>query len=475
MGIMKRFSYIGKTQADIVEECKARIKETYPTLWNDDYEDSAGVMIVEIFGYVFDLLLFYLDRQAQETYLSTAQERQNVINICKLIGYTVSGASAATVTLQFSLEAANATDVTIPSGAQIETKGGLIFELDSDVVISAGETSAQGAATQRESKTEYLGTSDGSASQKYTLEQTGIAQITEIRVDGQAWTVVDSMLEEDSVSQCCEVELGSNGRAIITFGDGENGVIPESGSDIEVDYRITDGANGNVLAGTITNMRSVAVDANGERVIVNVTNTEAATGGADPESLARIKSWAPKHFVTQGRCVTQEDYETMAMAFSDSSTGRIAKCKAIVTEQTGDANVVTLYVLSYGTDGITTASSALKAALKEYLSEYAMLTTWIEVADGSTKSVDITGAVALLSGFREADVKPSVEAVLTELLDAEIRDMGQTLRISDIYGALENVAGVDYVELTAPTASVAAGESQLLTLGNISLTYTGTV
>lgn len=471
MGVIQRFSYIGKTQAEIVEECKARIKEKYPDLWNDFYEDNAGMMILEIFGYVVDLLLFYGDRQAHETYLATAQERQNVINICKAIGYEVSGATAASVMLTFSITE-HSSDVTIPAGTQINTKDGVIFELDSDAVIPKGGTSVDAAATQGETKQEYLGTSDGSAAQRYTLDQDGIVEIKEILVGGQEWNIVDSLLEQDSTEACCVVELGGNGRAAFSFGDGVNGRVPPEGDDISVTYRVTTGADGNVVANTVTEMRGVAADAKGNRVPVSVTNEEAATGGADPESIDRIRSWAPKNFMTQERCVTGEDYETKAMVFSDPTYGRIAKCKSVVTEQTGDANVVTLYVLSYGQDGVTTAGQALKSALKEYIDEYKMLTDWIEVADGSTKPVDVTGQVVMFAGFRESDLKPQVESALETLLDPETREMGETLRISDLFGAIENVAGVDYVELTAPSGSVTATDSQLIVLGTVTLTYT---
>ena len=52
-------------------------------------------MLVEAFAYIADLLSFYLDRQPNETYLPTAAERQNLINLCKLIGYRPSADFAA--------------------------------------------------------------------------------------------------------------------------------------------------------------------------------------------------------------------------------------------------------------------------------------------------------------------------------------------------------------------------------------------
>ena len=89
MAGLKRFQYTDKDHANIVADCISRIKQSYgEQYWNDFEEDNAGLMLIEAFAYIIDLLLFYLDRQANETYLPTATERQNLINICKLIAYT---------------------------------------------------------------------------------------------------------------------------------------------------------------------------------------------------------------------------------------------------------------------------------------------------------------------------------------------------------------------------------------------------
>ena len=77
MAGLKRFNYTAKDHQSIVDDCISRIKEVYGSdYWNDFEEDNAGRMLIEAFAYVADLLLFYLDRQANETYLPTATERQ---------------------------------------------------------------------------------------------------------------------------------------------------------------------------------------------------------------------------------------------------------------------------------------------------------------------------------------------------------------------------------------------------------------
>lgn len=472
MSELKRFSYMGRDYGSIIEDCAARIKARYPDTWNDFYEDNLGVVILEVFAYVCDTLLFYGDRQALETYLATATERQNVINIAAAIGYRVAGASPASADITFSIEEGRTRDVTIPAGTQIATQEGVAFELINDAVIPAGGTTIIGGARQGITYSESLGTSSGEGNQSYFIDRQGIVSITAVYVGGVAWEPVESLFEQEADSRAYKAMLNSDGTAQISFGDGDYGAIPPQGEDIEIIYRVCSGAAGNVLAGTITVMRDIATDSVGNRVPVTATNVTAATGGADQESLTHIKNWAPKYYETQDRCVTQNDYETRAIAFDGGDSGRIAKCRAIVTEQTGAANVITLYVLAYSAGGgLAIASEALKNALGENISQYKMLTDWIEVDDGTIEPINISGDIKMMPGFRESFVAPKVMAALEGLFDPEIRQMGQAMRISDLYGVIEKAEGVDYVELSSPLATITPGNSAVLTLGTVSLTY----
>jgi len=49
--------------------------------------------------------------------------------------------------------------------------------------------------------------------------------------------------------------------------------------------------------------------------------------------------------------------------------------------------------------------------------------------------------------------------------------MGEALRISDVYAIIDNIEGVDYVELTAPAETVNAESNELLILGSIDFTF----
>lgn len=458
----------------IVEDCVAQIKQRYPGKWNDFYEDSAGMMLVELFAYITDLLLFYLERQANETYLPTATERQNLINLCKLVGYTVSGAKPAQVELRFSLREPSVRGVLIPAGTIVESQGGVVFETDEELRIEAGDMIGACPATEGETYVEDIGRSDGTALQEFFLPRASVIEIKRVAVGRLEWVSVDSVAEHDDTARVYMADLDAAGRARLSFGDGRNGQIPEKDLSIRVTYRIGGGVRGNVAANVLTIMKGVARDELGERVFVDVTNPEAASGGVNPESLDRIRLWAPRYFEAQNRCVTQMDYETVAMTFQDPNVGRISKARAVVRERSGEANVIRIYVLTYSADPgqPALASEPLKTALLKYIDRRKMLTDWIEIEDGNWKPVDIKGVIDIVRGYSRQIIKNDVERALKKLLNIELRRMGEELRISDVYAAIDNLEGVRHVELETPVSTVTADKNEILTLGDVVFTLT---
>lgn len=55
-----------------------------------------GVALVESFAYMGDIFNYYIDRLANENYITTATQRQSIINLANNYGYSVSGYRAAT-------------------------------------------------------------------------------------------------------------------------------------------------------------------------------------------------------------------------------------------------------------------------------------------------------------------------------------------------------------------------------------------
>ena len=57
------------------------IKRYYPNSYRDFSEASFGSLMIDTVSYIGDILSFYIDYQANETFLDTATEYNNIINI----------------------------------------------------------------------------------------------------------------------------------------------------------------------------------------------------------------------------------------------------------------------------------------------------------------------------------------------------------------------------------------------------------
>ena len=99
-----------------------------------------------------------------------------------------------------------------------------------------------------------------------------------------------------------------------------------------------------------------------------------------------------------------------------------------------------------------------------------MLTTVVDVKNGKTQAVDITASIKVQPGFEWESVKSDMIAALHGFFDVNLRDIGQSVRFSDLNSLLDDIQGVEWVEFTAPAGTVSAPADTLLTLGVVTLT-----
>jgi len=108
-------AYTNKDYDSLRRELLARVPQLTDR-WTDFNASDLGVVLLELFCGIGDMLAYYLDAQAAEAFLPTTRQRQNVINLCKLISYRLDGPVAATTALRFSLAAPLDADLVIPAG-----------------------------------------------------------------------------------------------------------------------------------------------------------------------------------------------------------------------------------------------------------------------------------------------------------------------------------------------------------------------
>jgi hypothetical protein len=72
----------------------------FPNSFNDFSEGNPGMMFLEMAAYVGDVLSFYTDTQLRETFLSLAQEKENLYNMAYAMGYKPKVTTAASTDLE---------------------------------------------------------------------------------------------------------------------------------------------------------------------------------------------------------------------------------------------------------------------------------------------------------------------------------------------------------------------------------------
>jgi len=80
--------YTSRDFESIREDLIDYVKRYYPNTHKDFNEASFGAMMIDTVAYVGDMLSYYLDYSLNETFLTTASERKNVLKIGRQLGYT---------------------------------------------------------------------------------------------------------------------------------------------------------------------------------------------------------------------------------------------------------------------------------------------------------------------------------------------------------------------------------------------------
>jgi hypothetical protein len=434
-------------------------------------------MWMDLVAYAFDVASASVDFNAQECFCSTARDRISMIRFAKMASYKIRPATSAAVTCLASIAAAQTHDVIIPNGARLQLATGVVFTSLMDQRLKAGRTSVNIVLTEGERKTASF-TSDGTAFQKFALaDQDVIYQSLSVTVDHELWAEVSSLfMDANENSKAFSAEYDENDTASVCFGDDFNGKVPANGTTIQVTYRTGGGVKGNIAIGDIdvdlVNQAYLDGVVPTAYITVHLLNEERGAGGEERETIDHARMWIPPWIATNGRAVTENDFNVLANAFSDPVYGTMAYAKAKLKMNIPELNTVQIFGFARDHAGnLTTPSSGLKTALQNYFmnngtNAVRVICTDVEVEDGELVYLDINLTVKVNSGYAVADVTQAVSNAIAALFNSVYIQPGQYFRLSWLYDAVQGLAGVDHVLVNLVTASKKSMEQ--IGIGNAS-------
>ena len=259
----------------------------------------------------------------------------------------------------------------------------------------------------------------------------------QVRSDGDArlWQVRPDLLGSSADAADCVVETEGDGRLLLRFGDGVNGRRPGAAEALSLRTRDGNGRAGNVGAGAIAHVLC------GFDGVLRVRNPLPATGGTDPEPLARARMDAPQAFRRQERAVTAADYAEVTM--------RDARVQRAVATRRWTGSWHTMFI-TVDRRGGAPVDPAFEDSICTFIDRYRMAGHDVEIDAPSYVALDIALHVCAKPGYFAADVQRRLLRVFTTaaggFFHPDRYSFGDPVYLSAVVAAAMAVPGVSHVE-----------------------------
>jgi hypothetical protein len=334
-------------------------------------------------------------------------------------------------------------------------------------------------------KNEVLGSSDGSANQLFRTTRMPVLAGQQLLVREQEMPAVDelSVIEDEEGLDAVSVSSSANDgqkqvwvrwhevpdfygsgprdrhyvldhlTGMVFFGNGSEGLIPPIGAGNLrlVQYRTGQGVSGNRPPGSITELKTTVP------YIEKVTNVEAATGGAEAETMDSLLERAPRTIRHRNRAVTPEDYEDLGrLASPEVARTKCVPLYDLASDPDATARLlgtVSLMIVPRSIERKPLPSLELISQVRDFIEARQIPTARLIVVGPEYIRVDIQVEVGLSSVEGASGVTAAISDALSRYLHPLTGglngmgwDFGRKPHTSDLYVVLEAVPGVDYVK-----------------------------
>ena len=269
------------------------------------------------------------------------------------------------------------------------------------------------------------------------------------------WTRVDAFAQsgpEDRNFMIDDVSGRVQFGPMIRMHDGSTrnyGAIPLPGSTVRIPrYLVGGGRIGNVEAGTISVLRSTIP------FITRVENLEPAVGGVDAETLDQLKARAALSVRARNRAVTPVDFEQIVKTAAPT----LVRVQCVDATQLGRPGTVLILVVPEVPPGaipfeVLQPREEVLNDVQVYLDERRLVGTTVRVEPPRYLGVSVMVRIALADGANRSRVVAEANTAIHQFLHPTMGGyegkgwpFGRPLAVGDIFGLLQRVPGIRYVD-----------------------------
>lgn len=469
------FSYTKRDYASSRKEGLSKIPTLSNGVWTDLNATDPGIIILDYVHALVDMINFYQDHQALETFITTAKERSNLFRLAKQFSYKIRSATSAKVNVTFHSDFYYDRAIKIPKGTNVRTKDYINFMTTEDAYIASGQSEVVVPCRQGTLyKKEYKGTGLSRFSNieppmnvnqtiPLTSDNIEIESITIIDNLGKLWKPVDSIVFSTEIDRVYEAELTPDNTVIIKFGDGERGRVPQETEILTVTYLVTDAEKGRIGEGGITAIVDNIYDDSGKYIELSVTNKEASVGGSSAQSSTSIRELAPGAIKAQDRAVTLSDFENLAKLVDG-----VADARAYDINTNPSIPYHEVRVLIIPED--ISFKKVLVDEVYNYLYKRMIPPTNLHVTLPSSISINIDIVVKKSDDIDTGTLEYQISNTIKEYFNNRIGSIGEDFYPADLSSKISNLDSVRHIISMTPTSVVEIEELSIAVLGNLNIT-----
>jgi hypothetical protein len=296
-----------------------------------DFEGSNLSTIIDVLSYNTYISSYNANMLSNEVFIDSATLRENVVSLAKQIGYLPRSRRAARAAISFTVDTTGYSNdpntITLRKGLVCTSNArfgnqSYTFAIQDDVTVPVvnGVASFSNVYVYEGSyvTAEYT-VDENDPNQRFLLDNAGV-DTSLIRVTvfapgsnvGVNYRLSNNLIDVRPDSRVYFLQEIGDERYEIIFGDGIFGYKLENTSTIVITYHLSNGPDGNGVAGFTFNGR--LVDNNDTVIsggISNLTTDTVSRFGTDIESTESIRKYAPKIYEAHNRAVTATDYESI--------------------------------------------------------------------------------------------------------------------------------------------------------------------
>lgn len=292
-----------------------------------DFEASALSQLLDVLAYNTYYTAFNTNMVVNELFLDSATLRDNVVSLAKQLGYSPKSITSPKAVVNFNVNyPSNA-----PAATILKAGSGFITNYDNTIYRFIVNEDVRAEVVNGVSSFSEVTLYEGSLittkttvdttlkSQRFRIENAAVDTNTlKVKVyQSSTSSVYDTYSQANNI-----LDVGANDKVFFVnemedetyelfFGDGVLGRKLENGEVVEISYVVTNGPETN--GAKTFNFNGILFTENEVAVTVpfsisNISTVQNASGGADIETIAKIKYNAPKFYGSQNRAVTTSDY-----------------------------------------------------------------------------------------------------------------------------------------------------------------------